>query len=75
MIRLPDKLEKQVDVYRRNRKLETGKMVTRNSAVCEILERALSGVKDESPASLVDLTRRVERLEATVLRAGEEREQ
>jgi hypothetical protein len=63
-IDIPDALERQLDAYRRNHKLETGKMLMRSTACCRLLAQALAGVQEVPVDSLVALARRVEALEA-----------
>ena len=57
----PLTLEQKIDNYRRQRKLETGKMLTRETARCELLEKALAGQPDVPPVA--DVMTRIAALE------------
>jgi len=48
---IPTGLEHKVDEYRKARKEETGKMMLRTTAVCELLELALADLKPTLPIS------------------------
>ncbi|MFA5376295.1 MAG: hypothetical protein WC455_11175 [Dehalococcoidia bacterium] len=61
--RIPDSIEKKLDVYRRNMKLEAGKMMTRGGAINRILSESLDGVEDVKLPSFANLALRVRNLE------------
>jgi hypothetical protein len=55
---LPRDLETKLDEYRRQRKEETGKRPFRDTAILELLKKALEGVEPEKT-----LTKRIEEIE------------
>lgn len=65
-IRLGDDLEVKVDSYRHGVKARTGKMITYQTAVMQLLEKALAGIEPEEAVTYTDLIARVKRLEAEV---------
>ena len=67
---IPPKLEKQIDAYRRNVKLATGKMITRETAINRLLSQSLDGVEEVKLPTLAEVVKRVERLEQKVSRLG-----
>ena len=64
-IELPAKIEKLLDAYRKQRKAETGKLPFRQTAIEELLLKALIGIEQEKPVSdrLEDLRRKLLLLE------------
>ena len=71
-IRVCSSLKAQVDAYRAKRFEETGKRPMRESAVRELLEKALVGVEPPVPVleRLADLETRISALEAIGARAA-----
>lgn len=72
---LPLRLEKPLDAYRARRKIErSGKMLTRQRAIDEILEAALAAEPDAKKLptfeSVVDRLEKVERLTACLQSDG-----
>ena len=61
----PKELEDKLTAYRRQRKEETGKTLFRETAICELLRKALDGVEPPRPLAdrVAELERRVEKLE------------
>ena len=50
---------KKIDVYRQIRKGQTGKMMTRNTAIGELLDAALADIKVEAVVTWAELLTRV----------------
>ena len=65
MLRLPDKLEKQLNAYRTMRKQERGAVIFRENAIIELLTKALDGIEPPRPINerLDELEKRVAALE------------
>jgi hypothetical protein len=58
---LPQDIERRLDVYRQHRKDETGKRPFRDTAILELLRKALEGIEQPKP-----LTQRIEALEQRI---------
>lgn len=64
-ITFPKDIEDKLSEYRLSRKSETGKVMFRETAVVELLRKALLDVKPATPIQdrLLDLEKRIQRLE------------
>lgn len=64
-ISLPNDLELRLTEYRRQRKAETGKLPFRDTAITELLRKALEGVEPPKPLTdrVDDIERRLRELE------------
>lgn len=65
-ISFPKDVEDRLTEYRRSRKAETGKMPFRETAVIELLRKALDGFEPVRPIEdrLAEIENRLQRLEA-----------
>ena len=66
-ISLPDDVEKKLSEYRKQRREETGKLPFRETAIAELLRKALTGVEPEKTLSdrISDLEHRISKIESS----------